>query len=765
MRSFSDYDDGYYHEGGSSSHNRQHYGQHDDRVAYDGGAQYGRSFYEDSAWDEGRDLWVMSPTRYPLRQAADDFLLLELLSLDPHLPKLSTFRRRGWHSSSDEFRRPGDESDSDLSDGRGKEWRETDNPESMTVGQMASLYLMREAKRRYEPIEPYTPLEFNPRSTRRPRSCSRSPSPYMQRQIDSMFREIDRTLAEKRGETSSDRRSRSRSRERDYGPTEAKGDKGAQDDSMHCPAELGHGLEGKPLPGTMEEARFLVASSLGPEQVQAPRGPATADPYETLSGMLGKSPAARIGCEADVTCVVNPAITPGIAEDVCSLAFTELSYSWAVESYVHLQIEERNAMLEAIRSNLLANKDKLLAANQTDMEAAQKDVASGKLSPTLYKRLDLSGSKWNSLIAGLETVVALKDPLGRVTYSHQMTEDGLSLYRITCPIGVVLVIFEARPEAAVQIASLCIKSGNALLLKGGSEAKNSNAAIVDTIRDALRPMGMEDAVQCIDSRSAVDELLKMDDYIDVVVPRGSNSLVKYIKSHTSIPVLGHADGICHTYIHAKADPDMAIKVTVDAKTQYPAVCNATETILVDQAIADSFIPRLFSSLREKGVTVHGDPTVLSILGGEKEGLVKASGNDFDTEWCSLECSMHVVPDIEAAVDHINTHGSHHTDCIITSDPKVADEFMRKVDSAGVYWNASTRFADGFRYGFGAEVGVSTNRIHARGPMGLEGLTICKYRLYGNGHTVTEYGDKLLPPSDKPLPGTDENELRKIYHQN
>ncbi|KAF4716594.1 hypothetical protein FOZ62_026034, partial [Perkinsus olseni] len=424
-------------------------------------------------------------------------------------------------------------------------------------------------------------------------------------------------------------------------------------------------------------------------------------------------------------------------------------------------IGERNAMLSAIRSSLLAKKEELLAANRTDMEAAQKDVAAGKLSPTLYKRLDLSGSKWNSLIAGLETVMSLKDPLGKVTYSHEMTEDGLRLYRLTCPIGVVLVIFEARPEAAVQIASLCIKSGNALLLKGGSEAKNSNAAIVEAIREAIEPFGMADAVQSIDSRSAVDELLRMDEYIDVVVPRGSNSLVKYIKSHTSIPVLGHADGICHTYIHSKADPDMAIKVTVDAKTQYPAVCNATETILVDQAIADSFIPRLFSSLREKGVTVHGDSTVLKILGSARDGLVEARGNDFDTEWCSLECSMHVVPSLDAAVDHINAHGSHHTDCIITGDPEAADEFMRKVDSAGVYWNASTRFADGFRYGFGAEVGVSTNRIHARGPMGLEGLTICKYRLYGNGHTVTDYGDKLLPPSEEPLPGKDETELREI----
>ncbi|EER18378.1 gpantothenate kinase 4, putative [Perkinsus marinus ATCC 50983] len=428
-------------------------------------------------------------------------------------------------------------------------------------------------------------------------------------------------------------------------------------------------------------------------------------------------------------------------------------------------IEERNAMLEAIRKNLISRKEQLLAANRTDMEAAQKDVASGKLSPTLYKRLDLSGSKWNSLIAGLETVVALKDPLGRVTYSHEMTEDGLRLYRLTCPIGVVLVIFEARPEAAVQIASLCIKSGNALLLKGGSEARHSNEAIVGAIREAIEPMGMADAIQFVDSRSAVDELLKMDEYIDVVVPRGSNSLVKYIKSHTSIPVLGHADGICHTYIQSKADLDMAIKVTVDAKTQYPAVCNATETILVDETIADSFVPRLFSSLREKGVTVHGDAAVLKILGGAQDGLVEASGNDFDTEWCSLECSMHVVPDLDAAVEHINVHGSHHTDCIITADSKAADEFMRKVDSAGVYWNASTRFADGFRYGFGAEVGVSTNRIHARGPMGLEGLTICKYRLYGNGHTVTEYGDKLLPPSEEALPGEDETELREMYHQN
>ena len=404
--------------------------------------------------------------------------------------------------------------------------------------------------------------------------------------------------------------------------------------------------------------------------------------------------------------------------------------------------EYRNDLIRSVMKALDHDKPHILSANQTDIETCRPLVESGELSNSLFARLDLSGGKLDTLLSGLEALSKLPDPIGQVTYSQQMTE-GLALYRLTCSIGVVAVIFESRPEAAVQIASLCLKSGNAVILKGGREASNSNRALVDAMRSAL-PEEVRDAVQLVESREAVADLLKFEKLIDLIIPRGSAELVRHIKSSTTIPVLGHADGICTTYVQKSADFDKALGILIDGKTQYPAVCNATEVLLVDSEIAESFLALAIPALLEKKVSIRADSRAFESIRSTMDhpSISLATRQDFDTEWCDLTLTIGVVDGLEQAIAHINKHGSHHTDSIATEDKSAAVEFMRKVDSAGVYWNASTRFADGFRYGFGAEVGVSTGKIHARGPMGLEGLTSCKYRLYGDGHTVGQHGKSL-----------------------
>ena len=402
--------------------------------------------------------------------------------------------------------------------------------------------------------------------------------------------------------------------------------------------------------------------------------------------------------------------------------------------------DSRNGFIRRVRENLIEKREVILSDNALDLEEAKLSVASGDLSSSLFSRLDLSGSKFDSVLSGLKSLEGLPDPLGSITYSQQMAE-GLSLYRLTCAIGVVAVIFESRPEAAIQIASLCLKSGNAVILKGGREATRSNKALIDCIRSAL-PDELVDAVQGVESREAIGQLLGMDKLVDLIIPRGSADLVRHIKKNTLIPVLGHADGICHTYVHENADIHKALAILIDAKTQYPAVCNATEVLLVDEQLAGTFLPLAAEALVQKGVTLKLDDRAYDIIGIESPLIMKAVHSDFDTEWCDLTLSIGVVQSIEIAIEHINKHGSHHTDAIVTENQRAADVFMTKVESAGVYWNASTRFADGFRYGFGAEVGVSTGKLHARGPMGLEGLITYKYRLYGDGHTLADYGKQL-----------------------
>ena len=400
----------------------------------------------------------------------------------------------------------------------------------------------------------------------------------------------------------------------------------------------------------------------------------------------------------------------------------------------------RDGLLASMREALIRNRTQIEAANQEDLEESRALAAEGKLSQTLVDRLGLYGSKFDGLMKMVESVEKLSDPLNIVSYSHDMLEDGsLSVHRVSCPIGVIAVIFESRPEAAVQIASLCIKSGNAVILKGGKEARRTCRVLVDTMRSVP---GIGDAVQLVESREDIKTLLSMDKFVDLVIPRGGADLVKFCKSNTLIPVLGHADGICSVYIDKEADLEMAIKIIIDAKTQYPAVCNAAETLLVHSSLMTA-LPRIIEPLTERNVQIRACARTLSHLSPNAQ-IVAAKPSDFTTEYCDLVLAVKLVDSVEEAIDHINHHGSHHSEAIVTSNPATAELFFESVDSADVMWNASTRFADGNRFGFGAEVGVSTNKIHARGPVGLEGLTTYKYRIYGNGNTVGQDGSRLVP---------------------
>ena len=361
------------------------------------------------------------------------------------------------------------------------------------------------------------------------------------------------------------------------------------------------------------------------------------------------------------------------------------------------------------------------------------------------ERLGLQGSKFDSLMKMIESVEKLEDPLNIVSYSHDMIVDGeLSVHRVSCPIGVIAVIFESRPEAAVQIASLCIKSGNAVILKGGKEAKRTCRALVDIMRSIA---GV--AIQLRETWEEISKLLSMDRLIDLVIPRGGADLVKYCKSNTHIPVLGHADGICSVYVDSQAEIGMAKNIIVDAKTQYPAVCNAAETLLVHSGFEDRIL-ELIRPLVERNVQVRACERSLRLLKSLGDSVIPAKPQDFSTEYCDLIIAVKIVDSAQEAINHINTFGSHHSDAIITENRDTAELFFESIDSADVMWNASTRFADGNRFGFGAEVGVSTNKIHARGPVGLEGLTTYKYRIYGKGHTVGADGARLAPLAS-PIP--------------
>lgn len=394
-----------------------------------------------------------------------------------------------------------------------------------------------------------------------------------------------------------------------------------------------------------------------------------------------------------------------------------------------LSTEAKNQAIEAIAEALETAADKILAANAADCQAA---AAVGIPKP-LYNRLKLDEAKLKSAIAGVRDVGKLPDPAG-VVQIHRQLDDGLILKRLTCPLGVLGVIFEARPDAAIQISSLAIKSGNGVILKGGQEAVRSCEAIVQAIHQGLAKTAVDPAVvQLLTTREETLALLQLDQYVDLIIPRGSNSFVRFVQDNTRIPVLGHAEGICHLYVDKAADIGKAVEIAVDAKTQYPAACNAIETLLVHQSIAPDFLPLVAAALQERNVELRGDERTSNIV-----DVSAATETDWATEYSDLILSIKIVDSLEDAIAHINSYGSGHTDAIATVDLAAAATFLAQVNAAGVYHNCSTRFSDGFRYGFGAEVGISTQQMPPRGPVGLEGLVTYKYQLTGDGHIAATY---------------------------
>ncbi len=404
---------------------------------------------------------------------------------------------------------------------------------------------------------------------------------------------------------------------------------------------------------------------------------------------------------------------------------------------------DKNRAIAAIADALLAHQDAILQANQTDCAAAIAD----NLPKPLYGRLKLDAVKLQGAIAGVRDVANLPDPVGAV-HIHRELDAGLELQRITSPLGVLGVIFESRPDAVMQISSLAVKSGNGVILKGGKEAVQSCQTLVTAIREGLYTAGLNpDAVQLLTTREETRAMLALEGYLDLIIPRGSNAFVRFVQDHTRIPVLGHADGICHLYVDEAADFTKAIDIAVDAKVGYPSACNAIETLLVHRAIAAQFLPQVAQALHRHGVELRGDEATQAVL----SNVMPATEDDWSTEYSDLVLAIKVVESAAAAIAHINRYGSRHTDAIVTEADQTAATFRHQVNAAGVYHNCSTRFADGFRYGFGAEVGISTQTMPPRGPVGLEGLVTYKYHLVGNGHIVSTYaGDQAQPFTHRDL---------------
>ncbi|MFL6213422.1 MAG: glutamate-5-semialdehyde dehydrogenase [Blastocatellia bacterium] len=397
---------------------------------------------------------------------------------------------------------------------------------------------------------------------------------------------------------------------------------------------------------------------------------------------------------------------------------------------------EKNHVLARIAGAIESHAAEIFAANRRDLDAARPLVESGEMAKALYRRLKLDDAKLRDMVAGIRQVIALEDPVGRITYAMELDDD-LRLYRVNCPIGVVGVIFESRPDALAQITALCFKSGNAVLLKGGREAEHSNQKLFEIIQAAAANAEWPaDAMALLERREDVSEMLKAEGFVDLIIPRGSNALVRFVQENTQIPVLGHADGLCHIYVDRAADLEKAAAIVKDAKLSYPAACNAVESLLIHRDVAREFLPAVVAMLKSEGVEVRADERSRAIL--EDVTIAAATEADWRTEYCDLVLSIKIVDSLDEAVAHINTYGSRHTEAIITKDAAAFERFFAEVDAAGVYWNASTRFADGFRYGFGAEVGISTAKMHPRGPVGLEGLVTYKYKLVGAGQTVTDY---------------------------
>ena len=417
----------------------------------------------------------------------------------------------------------------------------------------------------------------------------------------------------------------------------------------------------------------------------------------------------------------------------------------ASTSLAGLSSEQKNNALLAIADALEEKAEAIAAENHKDMEAARIRVDKGELNESLYQRLKLDKAKLHGVIAGIRQIASMPEPIGIATLARELDAD-LNLYRLSCPIGVVAIIFESRPEAMPQILSLCLKTSNAVVLKGGTEAEKSNRILFDTMQNAAARAGLPaEAFALIETRADVKQLLNAEGFVDLIIPRGSNDLVRFIQNNTRIPVLGHADGICHIYVDKTADLKKAIAIITDAKTQYPSACNAVETVLLHKDVLCAILPTLCKTLQSYHVELRLDPFCYSQLekvatehGVEMSKVKRATEDDWSTEYCDLIISIKSIDSMQDAIKHINKYGSGHTEAMIAEDKNSFQEFFAQVNSAGVYLNASTRFADGFRYGFGAEVGISTARMHPRGPVGIEGLVSYKYKLLGNGHIVGDY---------------------------
>jgi glutamate-5-semialdehyde dehydrogenase len=418
----------------------------------------------------------------------------------------------------------------------------------------------------------------------------------------------------------------------------------------------------------------------------------------------------------------------------------------AAQHLASLPSEAKNAAIELIAKSLASHANEIVAANAADCQAAE-----GKIAPALYARLKLDATKLKGAIVGVRDVGKLADPVGQIQI-HRELDAGLIMRRVSCPVGVLGVIFEARPDAVIQIASLAIKSGNGVILKGGKEAIESCTVLVKAIKAGLAQSEVDpEVIQILTTRSETSELLKLDRYVDLIIPRGSNEFVKYVQDNTRIPVLGHADGICHLYIDSEADLAKAIAITIDSKTQYPAACNAIETLLIDRSTAPEFLPLVITKLQAHGVEIRLDEIGNQLLDNQIPNIELATADDWATEYSDLMLSIKIVPDFESAITHINTYGSRHTDSIVTENSSTAKMFIDRVDAANVFHNCSTRFSDGFRYGFGAEVGISTQKMPPRGPVGLEGLVTYKYQITGDGHIAATYtGDNAKPFTHRDL---------------
>jgi glutamate-5-semialdehyde dehydrogenase len=405
----------------------------------------------------------------------------------------------------------------------------------------------------------------------------------------------------------------------------------------------------------------------------------------------------------------------------------------AARSLAELAAETRNAILLAVAGMLERRVQDILAANKADTDAAQREVLAGRMSRALFDRLQTSEQGVAEMVAKVRAVSSLPDPLAQAIVTTPLAE-GLTLHKVPCPLGVIGIVFESRPDVIPQVSALCLKSGNAVILKGGTEAEKTNALLVTIWQDTLAQFDLPvEAVNLVRTREDVSAMLELHGLIDLIIPRGSKDFVNYIAAHSSIAVLGHGEGICHIYVDEEADLEKAWKICLDAKTSYPAACNAVETILVHESIAARFLPEMIKRFQGKGVEVRGCKRTRVNLGSLS--IAEASEGDWAQEYSDLIISIKMVDDFEEAIAHIDKYGSQHTEAIISENRKTAERFMSLVDAAGVYHNASTRFADGFRYGLGAEIGISTSKLHARGPVGLEGLVTYKYKLRGDGHTV------------------------------